>query len=108
VKTAIAAGCRLHDLLDHFVAGELVLLDGQVNAHDVLPDDAAGADVEVADLRVSHQALRETDGEGGSLELGVAGRALGEGVHDGGRSGGDGVAILGRVLGGDTPAVNHD
>lgn len=108
VQTPVAVLGRLHDLLDHIVADELVLLDRLVDANDVLPDDAAGANVEMADFRVAHQALGETDSQRGGIELGEARFALGEGVHDGGLGGGNGVAILGRLLRGDAPAVNHD
>lgn len=108
VKTAVAVLGRLHDLLNDLIVAELALLDGLINADNVLPDDTAGANVEMANLRVAHQALGETDGERGGLELGEAGGALGEGVHDGGAGGGDGVAILGRLGRRDAPAVNHD
>jgi hypothetical protein len=108
VKTPVAALRRLQNLLDHVIAGELALLDGLVNAHDVLPDDAAGADVEMPNFGVAHEALGETNGQGGGIEFGEAGRALREGVHDGSVGSGNGVAILGRLLRGDAPAVNHD
>jgi hypothetical protein len=42
-------------------AAELAALDGRVDAHDVLPHDAAGADVQVPDLAVAHEALRQAD-----------------------------------------------
>lgn len=85
----------LQDLADDLGLGELALLDGLVDADDILPDDAAGADVQVADFRVTHEALGQTDGKRGGFELGVAGVASREAVHDRGLRVGDGVAILG-------------
>lgn len=57
MQPAIALGSALESLLDDLVVAELALLDGQVDTDNVLPDDAAGADVQVADFRVAHQAL---------------------------------------------------
>ena len=108
VQTAIAVLGALHDLLDDLIAAELALLDGLVDPDNVLPDNATRADVEVSDLGVAHKALRQTDGQGRGLELGVASGALGELVHDRSVGSGDGIALLGRGLRGDTPAVNHD
>lgn len=51
---------------------ELVLLECLVDAHDVLPDNSSGANVQVADFRITHQTLWEADGEGRSFKLGVA------------------------------------
>ena len=64
--------------------------------------------LEVEMYRASVEAFGEADGQRRSVEFGKAGRALRELVHDGSLGGGNGVAILGRFLGGDTPAVNHD
>lgn len=108
VQPAVAVLGRLECLLDGLVAGEFVLLDGQVNADDVLPDHTTGANVQVTDFRVAHESFWETDGQGGSLELGVSGGTLGEVVHDGGIGIGDGVAVLGGLGGGHTPAINDD
>lgn len=108
VKTPVAVLRRLHDLLDNLVVAELALFDGLVDTDDVLPDDTAGANVQMTDFGVAHQALRKTDSQRGGFELGETGGALGEMVHDGGLGGGNGVAILGRLVRGDAPAVNHD
>src|SRR4029077_1149749 len=43
------------------VGEEVAVLDHQVDAGDVHVDDAAGADIEVADFAVSHLAVRETN-----------------------------------------------
>jgi hypothetical protein len=48
---------------DVLVLVELLLLDANVDLDDVLPDDAAGADVEVADLGVAHEPLGEADSD---------------------------------------------
>lgn len=108
VESAVAVLGSLECLLDARSLAELSILDGLVDAHDVLPDDTASANVQVADFRVAHEALGQTNGEGRSLELSVAGGALGEGVHDGGLRVGDGVSILGGVGGGYSPTVNDD
>lgn len=50
VKSAVGVlGC-LKGLLDHIVAGKLALLDGLIDANNILPDDTASANVQVADL----------------------------------------------------------
>lgn len=108
MESSVAVLGRLHALLDLLGAGELALLDGEINADHILPDNTAGADVQVSDLRVAHQALRKADGDRGGLELGVPGGALGELVHDRGLCVGDGIAVLGRVDTRDAPAINDD
>lgn len=108
VQSAVAVFGSLQCLLDNRSLAELAILDGLVDAHNVLPHHTASADVQVADFRVAHQTLRQTDSEGGGLELSVTGGALGELVHDRGLCVGDGVSILGRVGGGDSPTVNDD
>ena len=62
----------------------------------------------MADLRVAHQALRETNGGGGSFELAVVVLVVGKAVHLRGVGVGDGIAILGRLIRGDTPSIDHD
>jgi hypothetical protein len=108
VKAPIAILGRRQNLLDHIIVAELALLNGQVDADDVLPDDTAGADVEMPDFGVAHEAFGETDGQRRRVEFGETSCALRELVHDGSLGGGNGVAIFGGLLGGDTPAVNHD
>lgn len=108
VQSSIAVLGTLENTRDDLVLGKLALLDGLVDADDILPDDTASTNVQVADLRVAHEALGEADGERGSFELGVAGVGGCELVHDRGLCVGDGIAILGRGLGGHTPTVNDD
>lgn len=105
----LCAGEALDDVVDLV---ELALLDGLVDAHNVLPDDTAGANVQVTDLAVAHEAFGETDGERRGLELSVAlgdlAALFGELVHPGSVGIEDGVALVGRILAGDTPSVNAD
>lgn len=108
VQSAVSALGSLQSLLDDLVAGKLALLDGLVDADDILPDDTPSTNVQVSDLRVAHQTLRQTDSKGGGLELSVTGSTLGELVHDGGLGIGDGVAVLRRRLGGNSPAIDDD
>ncbi|KAG9527173.1 phosphoglycerate mutase 2, partial [Aureobasidium melanogenum] len=112
VQAAVALLCAGEALDDVVDLVEFALLDGLVDADNVLPDDSAGADVQVADLRVAHEALGETDGERRGLELGVAlgdlAALLGELVHPGSVGVEDGVALVGRVLASDAPSVNAD
>lgn len=63
VQTSVAAGCALKRLLQNLVGIEFVLLDRLVDADDILPDNTSRADVQVADLRVAHQALGQTNGQ---------------------------------------------
>ena len=59
-------------LTDVLVLVQLTLLDGLINANNVLPDNTTGANVQVADFTVSHEALGETDGKRAGLQFGVA------------------------------------
>ena len=56
----------------HLVLGERAVRDRVVDPRQVLPDDRAGAEVEVADLGVPHLAVREPDRPAAGVELGVA------------------------------------
>ena len=112
VQAAVAllgASEALDDVVDLV---ELALLDGLVDADDVLPHNTASANVQVADLTVAHESLGETDGERRGLELSVAfgdfAALLGELVHPGSVGVEDGVALVGRVLASDAPSVNAD
>lgn len=112
VQAAVALLCA-GEALDNVVdLVEFALLNGLVDADNVLPDDSAGANVQVTDLTVAHEALGKTDGERRGLELGVAlgdfAALLGELVHPGSVGVEDGVALVRRVLAGDTPSVNAD
>ena len=115
VKPAVAVDSPLEGLLDILDLAKLVVLDRLPNANRVLPDDATGANVQVANLAVAHEALRKTDGEGRGLELGVALGSLGAILHElvHGRSlrGVNGITILTvrcRTGCRDTPSVNDD
>jgi hypothetical protein len=108
MQPAVAALDGLKGVLDAGDLGEVASLNLLVDANNVLPDDATGANVQVADLRVSHEALGKADGVGGGLELGELGLVLGKGVHRGSLGGSDGIAILGRIRGGNAPAIDND
>jgi hypothetical protein len=112
VQSAVAVDSPLERLFDPGDVLQLALFDGLGDAHRVLPHDAAGADVQVADLAVAHQALWQADGQRRCLELRVAlgrlGALLGEVVHGRRVGGEDGVAIFARPLRGDAPAVDDD
>ena len=43
------------------IGEEAAVCNGGVDAGDIHADDAAGAQVEVADLAVAHLSIRETD-----------------------------------------------
>lgn len=108
VESAVAINSALEGLDDIGDIAHLALLDGLVNADNVLPHDTTGTDVQVTDLRVTHEALGKTDGEGRGIDLSVA-RGLGlESVHVRGVGSGDGIT-LGRGVGAsDTPAINDN
>jgi hypothetical protein len=108
MKTAVAILGPLKSLDKNFVLVQLALLDSLVYSDDVLVHDASSANVEMADLRVAHEALRQTNGSGRSLELGVAVLTLGKAIHDRGFGVCDGISVLGRLSAGDTPSVNDD
>jgi len=108
VQSSVPVLGTLENTRNDLVLGKLALLDGLIDADDILPDDTASTNVQVADLRVAHEALGKANGEGGSFELGIAGVGRCELVHDRGLRVGDGITILGRGLGGHTPTVNDD
>lgn len=108
VETAVAVLRPLKGGLDDLVLAELSLLDSLIDTDNVLPDDTAGANVEMANFGVAHETLGKTDGKGRSLKLTETGGALGQLVHHGGLGGGNGIAVLGGLLGGNTPTINHD
>lgn len=78
------------------------------DSHDILVHDSAGTDVQVADFGIAHQALGQTDSCGRGLKLSKALLVLGEGVHGRALGVGDGIAVLGRLLAGDSPAIDND
>ena len=112
VQTAVALLCAGEALDDVVDLVEFALLDGLVDADNVLPDDSAGANVQVTDLTVSHETLGKTDSERRGFELRVAlgnlAALLGELVHPGSVGVQDGVTLVGRLLASDTPSVNAD
>ena len=83
------------------VGGEAAVLDGGVDAGQVLVDDAAGADVHVADFGIAHLAVGQADETAFGVNQGV--RALGQQGAPGRQFGQrDGIV---RAFGAVTPAV---
>lgn len=97
MKTTITSSGALESLLDDLIAAELTLLDGLIDTDNILPDNTTSTNVQMANLGVAHETLGKTDGDGGSLELGVTVGVLVEGVHDGSVGIGDGITILGAL-----------
>lgn len=108
VQSAVAARSSLKSLLDNLVAAQLSLLDGLIDANHVLPDNATGTNVQMANLGVSHEALGKSNSQRRGIELSVTVGVGGELVHDRGLGGSNGVAILGALGRGNTPAINDD
>lgn len=108
MQSAIASGSSLAGLLDDLVLTQLAVLDGLINSNDVLPDDTASADVQVSNLGVAHEALGKPYRQRRGIEFGEAVHVLGELVHDGSFGGGNGIAILRALVGGNTPTINDD
>lgn len=60
VQAAVASSSTLEGLLDNIVLAQLAVLDGLVDSDNVLPHNTASSDVQVSDLRVTHETLRES------------------------------------------------
>ncbi len=97
----LRAGERVHD---RGVLAQHPVEHGVVDTREVLADDSAGAEVEVADLGVAHLALGEPHGAPGGRQRGVRVGAPQRVEHRRARQR-DGVAGA-RV--GEAPAVQHD
>ena len=82
----LALAAALHGLLEEWDILQLLVGDEQVDARHVHVDDAACADVEMADLAVAHLAVGQADGWAGGVnrcvgeifDEGVVGRFAGE------------------------------
>ena len=86
------------------VLEERAVFDRSVHAHEILQEDAAGADRQVADLGVAHLAVREPDGGARRFELRMR-EVAPEPIEDGRVGELDGVPGAGRR---DPPAVEDD
>ena len=86
---------------------ELLLREELVQAHELLVDDPAGADVLVADLAVAHHAVRQADIEAAGGDEGV-GRPGVEPVVTRLRGEVDGVEIVLLGLGILAPTIAND
>lgn len=83
-------------------------MNSLTNADNILVYNTASTDVEMANLGVAHEALRQAHGGRRSLKLGVSILDLSEAIHHRTLRIGNGIAILGRLLSGHTPTVNDD
>ncbi|KAI6751744.1 hypothetical protein HG531_006440 [Fusarium graminearum] len=57
VQSAVSSSSALEGLLDDIVLAKLAILDGLVNSDNVLPDNTTGTNVQMSNLRVTHEAL---------------------------------------------------
>src|SRR5262249_19804523 len=60
-KMETRVGSLSESLFEHRVASQFAVLDRFVDPGKVLIDDAAGAEIQMADLGISHLTIRETD-----------------------------------------------
>lgn len=63
VQTAIALLGAVEALFDVLDILQLALADGLINADNILPDDTPSANIEMSNLAVAHQTLRQAHGE---------------------------------------------
>ena len=85
----------VHSLDEGLVLGDGAVLDGVVDARKLLEHDAAGTDVEVTHLGVTHLAIGKTHVLARSAERGV-GVLLVQAIKEGRLGSGDGVLAIGR------------
>ena len=97
----MAAAGALHRFDQQRVREELARRDHQVDARDVHVDDAAGADVQMADFAVAHLAFGQSDVRTGGVDQRVRIFAQ-QPIVDGLARGGNRIALDG---GGEAPAV---
>jgi hypothetical protein len=83
-----------HGGFESGIVAEIAVADHPVDAGDVHLDDAAGADVEMADFGVAHLAIGEADGFATRMDERI-GEVPDEGVEDRRVGGEDGVALDG-------------
>ena len=94
----------VHSLDEDLVLGDGAVLNGVVDARKLLEHDAAGTDVEVTHLRVTHLAIGKTHVLARSTERGVR-ILLVQAIKEGRLGSGDGVLTIGR---GQAAAVHDD
>lgn len=108
MKTTITGSGTLECLLDDLVVVQFALLDGLINTNDVLPNDTTGSNIQVTDFGVAHKTIRQANCQGRGVQLGETLGIVRKLVHHGGLGRRNGVAILGRFFGGNTPSINDD
>jgi hypothetical protein len=57
VQTAVSSSSALEGLLDNIVLAKLAVLDGLVDSDNILPDNTSSTNVQVSNLRVTHETL---------------------------------------------------
>jgi hypothetical protein len=108
MQSAVAGSSALESLLDNRVLIQLVVLDGLVNADNILPDDTTSTNIQVTDFGVAHESLRQANSQRRGIELRETLGVIRKLVHHRRLTGGNSVAILGRVFGGNAPSINDD
>ncbi len=104
VQRAVVPTCLLDQLHERRNSKELARLDRLRNPHDILRDDAAGAEIQMAHFTVADLSLGKSDGQAGRFEQ-RARRALPQFVPR------RRIAELDRVAlaaGTEAPAVEHN
>jgi hypothetical protein len=88
----------------HGAAGDAAILDGDIDAGQILGDDPAGADIHMSHFGIAHLTLGQPHGIAGGFEQRM--RAFGQeaGVVGGARLG-DGV--VGRGIGTEPPTIQN-
>jgi len=104
VKRAPAVIEARDEIAQRAAREELARRDLAIDPHDVLVDDAAGADVEVPDLAVPHLSRREPDGLAGRVERRHRAGAR-EAIHHGRAREFHGIGL---AFFAQTPAVEND
>ena len=104
VQGLTGSGDIVHGLGEDLVGLDGAVLDGVVDAGELLEHDAAGTDVEVAHLGIAHLAVGKADVLAGSTQRGV-GILLVQRVDERGARSCDGVV---RALGRQAEAVHDD
>src|SRR6516225_9248714 len=99
----LALSAALHGLLEERDLVQLLISDHQVDAGDVHVDDAARADIHVADFAVAHLAFGEADEWAGGLDQRV-GKLAQQLVIGGLARKGDRVALRLRAV---APSIEH-
>src|SRR5699024_1472636 len=69
MKFTVIALDMLHRLKQHFIFEEIAVFNRLVDACEALIHDAAGTDIQMADLRIPHLSFRQTDIQAGRRQF---------------------------------------